>query len=184
MEKRHFSVFDFILSEIISISRTALRSCGYTPKIIMIIEKVSKIEFLKDNEMTDLKPRFPNEPVISMDVPSSSTGPHSTRSGSTAPAPATSSSSSGVLRVLKSMLAWCRDTHQCQDVLLSNQRRPNEKMGIDKFDEFPLHVPPVDDDPFATLSATDIAAIEAAPDIDEASSSEYEDDEDGDDDDE
>jgi hypothetical protein len=57
-------------------------------------------------------------------------------------------------------------------------------MGIDKFDEFPLHVPLVDDDPFATLSATDIAAIEAAPDADEASSSEYEDDEDGDDDDE
>jgi hypothetical protein len=178
------SVFDFILLEIISISRTALRSCGYTPKIIMMIEKVSKIEFLKDHEMTDLKPQFPNESDISMDVPTSSTGPHSTRSGSTARAPATSSSSSGVLRVLKSMFAWCRDTHQRQDVLLSNQRRQNEKMDIDKFDEFPLPVPPLDDDPFATLSAANIAAMEAAPDANEASSSEYEDDDDGDDDDE
>jgi hypothetical protein len=64
-----------------------------------------------------------------------------------------SSSSGGVHRVLKSKLAWCRDTHQCQDVLLSNQRRQNRKMGID---EFPLPVPPLDDDPFASLSVADI----------------------------
>jgi hypothetical protein len=58
-------------------------------------------------------------------------------------------------------------------MLLSNQRRQNEKMGID---EFSLPVPPLDDDPFATLSAADIAAMEAAPDADEASGIEYEDD--------
>jgi hypothetical protein len=46
-------------------------------------------------------------------------------------------------------------------------------MGID---EFSLPVPPLDDDPFATLSAADIAAMEAAPDADEASGIEYEDD--------
>jgi hypothetical protein len=57
-------------------------------------------------------------------------------------------------------------------------------MDIDKFDEFPLPVPPFDNDPFATLSAANIAAMEAAPDANEASSSEYEDDDDGDDDDE
>jgi hypothetical protein len=57
-------------------------------------------------------------------------------------------------------------------------------MDIDKFDEFPLPVPPLDNDPFATLSATNIAAMEAAPDANEASSSEYEDDDDVDDDDE
>jgi hypothetical protein len=45
-------------------------------------------------------------------------------------------------------------------MLLSNQRRQNKKMGID---EFSLPVPPLDDDPFATLSAADIAAMEAAP---------------------
>jgi hypothetical protein len=56
MQKRPFLVFDFILQEIISISRIALRSCGYTPQIMMMIEKVSKIDFWKDHEMTDLKP--------------------------------------------------------------------------------------------------------------------------------
>jgi hypothetical protein len=58
-------------------------------------------------------------------------------------------------------------------MLLSNQRRQNKKMGID---ELSLPVPPLDDDPFATLSAADIAAMEAAPDTDEASGIEYEDD--------
>jgi hypothetical protein len=42
---------------------------------------------------------------------------------------------------------------------------------------------PLDDDPFATLSAVDIAAMEVALDTDEASDSEYEDDEEGDDED-
>jgi hypothetical protein len=99
---------------------------------MMMIENVFKIEFLKDHEMTDPKPQFLNEPVISMDVPSPSAGPRSTHSGAAAPSPAMSpSSSGGVLMVLKSMLAWCRDTRQRQDVLLSNQRRQNEKMGID-----------------------------------------------------
>jgi hypothetical protein len=54
-------------------------------------------------------------------------------------------------------------------------------MGINEFDEFPLPVPPLDDDPFASLSVADIAAMEAAPDDDEdGSNSEYEDDEEGD----
>jgi hypothetical protein len=45
-----------MLQEIISISRTALCSCGYAPQIMMMIEKVSGIEFLKDHEISDLKP--------------------------------------------------------------------------------------------------------------------------------
>jgi hypothetical protein len=67
-------------------------------------------------------------------------------------------------------------------VLLSNQRRQNEKMGIDDFDEFPLPHPPLNEDSFASLSAADITAMEAAPDTDDASDSEYEDDEEGKDD--
>jgi hypothetical protein len=68
-------------------------------------------------------------------------------------------------------------------VLLSNQRRQNEKLGIDKFNEFPLPVLPLDDDPFTSLSATDLAAMEASPVGDEeASDSEYEEDEDDNDD--
>jgi hypothetical protein len=119
-----------------------------------------------------------------MDVPSPSATPRTSRSGSATPPLAHSSSSSGgVLRVLKSMFAWCRDTCQCQDVLLSNQRYQNEKMGID---EFPLPVPPLDDDPFASLSAADLIAMEANDDDDTegGSSSKYEDEEEGDDDDE
>jgi hypothetical protein len=78
------------------------------------------------------------------------------------------------------MFAWCRDTRQRQDVLLSNQRRQNEKLGIN---EFSLPVPPFDDDPLASLSTADIAAMVASPDDDEdGSGSKYE--EEGEDDDE
>jgi hypothetical protein len=77
------------------------------------------------------------------------------------------------LRALKNIFAWCCDTRQCQDVILRNQRRQNEKMGIDDFEEFPLLEPPLVEDHFASLSAIDLAAMEAATD---ASGSEYEDD--------
>jgi hypothetical protein len=64
-------------------------------------------------------------------------------------------------------------------VLLSNQRRQNEKLVID---EFPLPVPPLDDDPFASLSTADLAAMETSPIGDEeASDSKYKEDEDDDD---
>jgi hypothetical protein len=79
------------------------------------------------------------------------------------------------------MFAWCCDTRQCQDILLSNQRCQNEKMGIV---EFPLPVPTLDDDPFASLSATDIADREATDDAKDGSDSEYEDDKEGEGDDE
>jgi hypothetical protein len=147
---------------------------------MMMIEKVTKIDFVKDHEMTDLKLQFLIAPVISMDVPSTLAAPRSTRSCSATPTPTTSSSSSGgVLRVLKSMFAWCWDTHQCQDVLLSNQRRQNKKMGIDDFNELTLPHPPLNEDPFVSLSVINIAAMEAAPEADDASGSEYEDDVDG-----
>jgi hypothetical protein len=53
-------------------------------------------------------------------------------------------------------------------------------MGFNEFDEFPLPVPLLDDDLFASLYTADIAAMVVAPDIDKASGSRYEDD-DGDD---
>jgi hypothetical protein len=37
VHKKRFLVFDFILQEIISISKTALCSCGYAPQILMLI---------------------------------------------------------------------------------------------------------------------------------------------------
>jgi hypothetical protein len=39
---------------------------------MMMIMKVSGIEFLKDHEITDLKPQFLTAPIISKDVPSTS----------------------------------------------------------------------------------------------------------------
>jgi hypothetical protein len=132
---------------------------------MMLVEKVTGREFLKDHEITDHKPRDLIAPTISMDVPSSYASPHPSHSISAAPPPPRSSSSLGsVIRVLKSMFAWCRDTRQHQDMLLSNQRHQNEKMGLDEFDEFPLPVPPLDDDPFASLSSVDLAAMEATDD--------------------
>jgi hypothetical protein len=147
---------------------------------MMMIERISGIDFLKDHKIIDLKPQFPVRPILIRDVPSSSATPPSTRSGIAAPPPAFASSSSGsVLWVLKSMFAWCRDTRQRQGMLLSNQSFQNEKLGIDEFDKFPLPVPPLDDDPFTSLCTADLAAMEAAPGSDEeASDSEYEEDED------
>jgi hypothetical protein len=74
------------------------------------------------------------------------------------------------------MVTWYRGTHQRHEVLLSNQHRQNEKADIDKFDKFPLPVPPLYEDPFASLSATDLAAMEAALANDDNEGSEYEDD--------
>jgi hypothetical protein len=89
---------------------------------MMLIERVIDREFLKDHEITDLKPQNPTTPTISLGVPSSSTAPRPSHSISAAPPlPHSSSSLGGVLRVPKSMFAWCRDTRLCQDVLLSNQ---------------------------------------------------------------
>jgi hypothetical protein len=113
VQKKCFSEFDFILQEIIIISRTTLRSCGYALQIMMLIERVTGREFLKDHEITDRKPHNPATPTITMDVPSYSAVPRPSRSISAAPPlPRSSSSSGGVLRVLKSMFAWCRDTRQ------------------------------------------------------------------------
>jgi hypothetical protein len=127
----------------------------------MLIERATGREFLKDHEITDLKPQNLTAPTITMDVPSSTVAPHTTRTNSAPPTSGHfSSSPGGVLRLLKSILAWWRDTHQHQDILLSNQTRQNEKMGIN---EFSLLVPPLDDDSFASLSIADIAAMEAAP---------------------
>jgi hypothetical protein len=106
VQKKKFSVFDYMLQKIISISRTSLHSCGYAPQIMMMIERISGIDFLKDHKITNLKPQFPARPILIRDVPSSSAAPLSTHSGTTAPPPASASSSLGsVLRVLKSMFA-------------------------------------------------------------------------------
>jgi hypothetical protein len=44
-------------------------------------------------------------------------------------------------------------------------------MGVNEFDEFPLPVPPLDDDPFTSLSAADRTAMEANDDDTEGGSS-------------
>jgi hypothetical protein len=78
-------VFDYMLQEIISILRIAFRSCGYAPQIMMMIETISGIEFLKDHKITYLKPQFPVRPILIREVPSSSAAPPSTHSDTAAP---------------------------------------------------------------------------------------------------
>jgi hypothetical protein len=176
VEKKPFSVFDYILVEILNISKTALYSYGYAPQIMMMIEKVIGIDFVKDFEITDIKPQALTTLTYSSDVPSSLVALCTTCSGM-APPPPTSSSSSSILRVLKTMFCMCRDTRQHQDVLLSNQHRQNEKLSLDEFDEFPLPEPSLDEYPFASLSITDLAAMGDVP-TDDHDGSEYEDDKD------
>jgi hypothetical protein len=126
---------------------------------MMMIEKVMGINFVKDTFITDIKPQAPTVPIISKDMPASSAA-RSTHFGM-APPPPTSSSSNGFLRVLKNMFHMCRDTRQHQDILLNNQRRQNEKLDIDEFDEFPLVEPPLDEDPFVSLTPANLAAMRA-----------------------
>jgi hypothetical protein len=90
--------------------------------------------------------------------------PCTTRSGSAAPLSGHSSSSSGgILRALKHIFSWCRDTRQRKDVILNNQCRQNRHLGITNFNKFSLPEPPLVDDPFALLFIADHAAMEAAP---------------------
>jgi hypothetical protein len=75
-----------------------------------------------------------------------------------------------------------QDMRQHQDVLISKHHQ-NDKLGLNEFDEFPLHEPPLDEDPFAFISPTDLSAMGDAPTADD-DGNEYEDDEDDEDDDE
>jgi hypothetical protein len=59
-------------------------------------------------------------------------------------------------------------------VLLINQRDRNEKLGLEDFNKFPLPEPPLYEDPFASVSAADLASTEVAPADDD--DSDYEDD--------
>jgi hypothetical protein len=67
---------------------------------------------------------------------------------------------------------------------LEEPKAQNEKLGIDEFDKFPLPVPPLDDDPFTSLSVVDLTAMEANDDAEGGSGSEYDEDEEVDGDDE
>jgi hypothetical protein len=58
-------------------------------------------------------------------------------------------------------------------VLLSNQRRQNDKLGLNEFNEFPLPEPPLNEDPFAFPSPAESTSMGVAPNND---GSEYEDD--------
>jgi hypothetical protein len=157
VEKRSFCAFDYILREIKNISVSPLQSCRYAPQIMMMIEKVSGLTFVKDVFITDMKPQATTEPTISKDVPSTSTAP-TIRFSTT---PSSSSGDSSLLRLLKSMFRMCQDTRQRQDILLSNQHLQNEKINIDEIDDFPFVEPPLDGDPFASLTLTDLAAMGA-----------------------
>jgi hypothetical protein len=55
-------------------------------------------------------------------------------------------------------------------------------MGIDEFDDFPLPVPPLVDDPFTSLSTVDLVAMEADDDDTEGGSGSGYEEEEGDDD--
>jgi hypothetical protein len=46
--EKPFPVFDYILVDILNISKTTLRSCGCAPQIMMMIEKVMGTDFVKD----------------------------------------------------------------------------------------------------------------------------------------
>ena len=55
-ESQKFNVFDFIYHDIYNISYTPIRSCGYSPYIMFMIEHVSGKRFAKDVPHKKLQP--------------------------------------------------------------------------------------------------------------------------------
>ena len=56
-----FCVGDFLWEEIKNISESPQRLCGYAPYIMLIIEKVTKMQFLKDARHEPLRIKVPNK---------------------------------------------------------------------------------------------------------------------------
>jgi hypothetical protein len=86
VEKKPFTIFNYILVEILNISKTPFCSCGYAPHIMMMIEHVTGRQFVKDVFITKIKPQAQTELTFSPDMTSSSTA-HTTRSGMAPPPP-------------------------------------------------------------------------------------------------
>jgi hypothetical protein len=148
--------------EIINISASPLRGCGFAPHIMFTIEKVARKALVKDVECGDLKPNTPRLPVYPR---------------GSSPPPAASSSSSGgstLFKMFKSIVGMCRSSRHRQDAILENQHNLHHHMRLQEpFAEFDEEPEP--EDPFASLTPADRAFFG----LDQPSSSRPHEDDDG-----
>jgi hypothetical protein len=172
-ERKRFNVPAFTFMEIVNISTSPLRSCGFAPQIMVIIEKVTQEVLVKDVVCGDLKP---NTPRLSVYPRGSSPPLAATSIVRTRGATSSSSSSGGstLFKMFKSIVGMCRSSRHRQDVILENQCNFHHHMCLQEpFAEFDEEPEP--QDPFASLTPTDWAFFG----LDQSSSSRAHEDDDG-----
>jgi hypothetical protein len=117
MKPVRFDVFDYIVDEIWNIATNPFRSCGFAPYIQFMIESVAHEKFYKNVHYDSLRPAVPKD-LRASHAGSSGTlaaAPScTTRSGGASSAPA---ANSGILKILRGILATCQCTDQRLDVM-------------------------------------------------------------------
>jgi hypothetical protein len=161
-----FGVFKYIVDEIWNIFTNPLRSCGFTPNIQFMIVCVAREKFYKDVHHDSLRPAVPKDPRVSR-VGSSAAPSLTTCSGGAPSAPATNS---GILKMLWGIIASCRRTDQCLDVM--DQRlqivwcnreiiHSQRDKPLQEFPDVPIF-PPVPD-PYDSLTPTELVSFGIGP---------------------
>jgi hypothetical protein len=127
MKLVRFDVFEYIVDEICNIATNPLRSCGFAPYIHHMIEVVTKEKFYKDSKHEPLCPAVPKDPRTHH---ASSLSPMAPRTTHSCGASSTSSTNSGILKMLQGIFATCWRTDQRMDVM--DQRlqivQPNQEI--------------------------------------------------------
>jgi hypothetical protein len=112
-----FDVFEYIVNEIWNIATNPLRSCGFAPYFLFMIEFVAHEKFYKDVHHDSLRTVMPKDSRASR--ADSSTAPaatpsRTTRSGGASSAPVPNFS---ILKMLRGIFDICRCTNQRLDMM-------------------------------------------------------------------
>jgi hypothetical protein len=114
MKNEHFDAFDYIVDEIWNIAINPLRSCGFAPYIMCMIETVAHERFYKDVAHEPLRPTLPKALVRCHISPPPDVAPsQTTQSGGSS---SSSSANSGFLKMFRRILAMSHWTDQRMDV--------------------------------------------------------------------
>jgi hypothetical protein len=115
MKHERFDVFDYIVDEIWNIAINPLRSCGFAPYIMFMIETMAHERFYKDVAHEPLRTAVLKTPARRHISPPLNVAP--TRTTHSGGASFSSSSNSGFLKMFRAIFAMCHHTDQCMDVM-------------------------------------------------------------------
>jgi hypothetical protein len=160
MKNECFDVFDYVVDEIWNIAINPLRSCGFAPYIMCMIEMVAHERFYKDVAHEPLRPAIPKALAHHRTSPPLDVAPsHTTYSGG---ASSSSSTNSGFLRMFRGTMCHRTDQHMDVmdhriDILHRNQEIIHSQRD-EPLIEFPeeLVYPPVPD-PYVSLTLAELA---------------------------